>query len=128
MGLPTTWAILSLVHIFWWRESIRTHAKQIKADLKTAFSQNKFLVCGDDGLFIGQRAVYTLYEELVRKCGGVFSPGKHFVSTPKPHFPFLRGVFLERLYQYSIQDGVVSNFMRDSAIPLRGLVRPEVPE
>jgi len=124
MGLPTSWALLSLVHLFWWNEATVQAATERRVKLKSAFAANRFIICGDDGLACTWREVSSGYLTLVRACGGESSPGKHFtaVGAKRP-----RAVFLERLYEFSTDGGRVEGGTRDGAIPLRGLVRPELP-
>jgi len=124
MGLPTTWALLSLIHIFWWSEAIRRVARRRRISKKKAFDANRFLVCGDDGLFLGSREVSDEYLKIVGDCGGVSSPGKHFICDSTK----MRAVFLERLFDIGIEDGEVVSMARNSSVPLRGLVRPDVPK
>jgi hypothetical protein len=124
MGLPTSWALLSLIHLFWWTEAIKGGARARRVKLSSAFAANRFVICGDDGLACTWREVSREYSRVVEACGGRCSPGKHFtaVGMKRP-----RAVFLERLYEFSVADGVVVGGARNGAIPLRGLVRPEVP-
>jgi len=81
------------------------------------------MICGDDALALVWSETSTAYSDIVRACGGQPSPGKHFISRG----PVLRGVFLERLYEFSTSGGRVLGGRRETSIPLRGLVRVEVP-
>lgn len=122
MGLPTSWAILSLIHLFWWDRSIKTVALRRHIKLKVAFALNRFKICGDDALFCGMHDVALQYSRYVERSGGFVSAGKHFVVRGVPK----RAVFLERLYQFHSESGLITGGFRHKAIPLRGLVRPEV--
>lgn len=133
MGLPCTWAILSLIHLWWWDEAVRGVALEKRVSLDTAFKENRYVICGDDALFVGWSATAERYKEIIRSCGGEPSPGKHFESRGKR----LRGVFLERLFEFTVgmtrpsyahcASEHVVEFDRVPALPLRGLVRPDVP-
>jgi hypothetical protein len=125
MGLPTTWAILSLIHLFWWSRAVARVALRRRVPMKSAYAANRYTVCGDDGLFCGWTEVASEYLSLVHSSGGTESPGKHFVVSGCVR---RRAVFLERLYQFEVSDGLITGGTRHSAIPLRGLVRPDVPE
>jgi hypothetical protein len=124
MGLPTSWALLSLIHLFWWNEATVRAAAERRVKLRSAFAANRFVICGDDGLACTWRDVSSGYLSIVRACGGESSSGKHFTATGalRP-----RAVFLERLYEFATEDGRVAGGTRNGAIPLRGLVRPELP-
>jgi len=124
MGLPTTWAMLSLAHMFWWDCSIRDAAWISRLPLKDAFSLNRFQVCGDDALFLGWDLTQERYLDIMAACGGVPSAGKHFVCRS----PAKRGVFLERLYEFRSVQGRVYAGSRNGAVAIRGLVRPDIPE
>lgn len=122
MGLPVTWALLSLVHTFWWDTAIREEALARNVHPSTAFALNKFTTCGDDGLFAGWKSVAERFKVLVRECGGSASAGKHFESSGP-----LRAVFVERLYTFTASEGLISSGRVLNVVPVRGLVRPEVP-
>jgi hypothetical protein len=123
MGLPTTWAILSLVHLWWFDESIARVASRRRLSASKARRLNRFMVCGDDALFVGMDEVAHEYNAVVGSSGGTPSAGKHFHVVG----PRLRGVFLERLFEFEAGSEVTGG-SRLGAIPLRGLVRPELPE
>jgi len=122
MGLPTSWALLSLIHLWWWNDSVRLEAAERRVKLGDAFRANRFMTCGDDGLACCWTGVSSRYSLLVRACGGAESPGKHFVvdRSVRP-----RAVFIERLFEFATEDGRIVGGYRNGAIPLRGLVRPE---
>lgn len=130
MGLPITWAILSLVHLFWWDYAIRITCEVTRSNLSESFRNNRFSICGDDALFIGTRAVADAYKDIVSACGGSTSPGKHFECSPLEirGSTKLRGVFLERLYQFNLESGTVVSGEREEAIPLRSFVDVDTPQ
>jgi len=122
MGLPTTWALLSLLHNFWWTLSIRRVARRRKVPFASAFKLNRFATCGDDGFFIGWMDVVAEFNDITRRCGAEFSEGKHFVSSQGK----LRGVFIERLYDVTLDKrGYVSAVTRKCVLPIRSLIAPE---
>jgi hypothetical protein len=83
MGLPTSWAILNLVHLFWWHEALRE-----SSCLTTR--RGVFSCFGDDALIVAEPPVLESYDRLISECGGKLSVGKHARSST-------RGVYLERL-------------------------------
>lgn len=121
MGLPTTWALLSLIHLFWWDEAVAQECRSRKDKLASFRRLNRFATCGDDGLACVSSGVPQRFSSLVHLCGGSPSAGKHFECGGGNR---RRAVFIERLYEFSVKDGLVSGGCRHSAIPLRGLVRP----
>jgi hypothetical protein len=124
MGLPTSWAMLSIIHLFWWEDSIAAVAGLQRASKKEAFRLNRYAICGDDALFAGRLEVARQYSRLIESCGGVPSPGKHFECTGAVK----RGVFIERLFEFQVEQGLIAGGTRNGAIPLRGLVRPDNPD
>lgn len=70
MGLPLTWITLSLVHLFWGK-----HAERAQGPLRQPFR-----LCGDDLIGLFTPKMDKQYTEIVLKCGGAFSAGKHFKS------------------------------------------------
>jgi len=72
MGLPTSWALLSIIHLWWGAEAAKTSPR---GELRRA---HRLAICGDDALFATTVAGATRYNELVEKCGGALSKGKHF--------------------------------------------------
>jgi len=122
MGLPTTWALLSVLHSFMWDLAIRSTADRRGVPYKAARAANKFIICGDDGLFVGWQDVSDAFSLLTQRCGFEFSAGKHFVCA---HAPF-RAVFLERLYTFKADKfGTVVSTHKSESVPLRALVQPE---
>ena len=87
MGLPTSWAILSLIHLFWMDEA-RKASRFLRQECR-------FHIMGDDALLLTNHRGAEAYKNIVRVCGGEPSKGKHFESKGLT----LRGVFLERLYE-----------------------------
>jgi hypothetical protein len=87
MGLPTTWCLLSIIHLFWWKEAIRSSSLPRKAWASAC-------ICGDDLIAVAPPVVLDRYERLVQICGGELSPGKHMRSKS-------RGVFLEMLFGFT---------------------------
>jgi len=89
MGLPTTWAILCLVHLYWLDAAEAAGPLPEKPGDRPLTA--KFAICGDDAVVAGHPLILDRYEELIRLSGGVLSPGKHFRSDEG------RAVFLEEL-------------------------------
>jgi hypothetical protein len=81
MGLPTTWALLCIVHLFWIDVSCE-HRPSLK---------ERAAVCGDDLLAYWPQDVIETYHSLLAACGAKISQGKHFV------FPD-GGVFTEKCF------------------------------
>jgi hypothetical protein len=125
MGLPTSWAMLSLLHLFWWEDSIAQVAGTLRLSRKSVKSRNRYAICGDDSLFCGTVEVAHQYSRLIESTGGLPSEGKHFECRRQTR---PRAVFVERLYEFSTDGTLITGGARNGAIPLRGLVRPENPE
>nr|WAK75253.1 MAG: RNA-dependent RNA polymerase [Narnaviridae sp.] len=122
MGLPTTWSLLSIIHLFWLDQAKRAHPRK-KGEL--AFS-----ICGDDALVAGSVASARVYADRVKACGGSPSAGKHFESVPDPkdQVKKVRGVFLERLFEFTLDSrGKIIRGERNAAVPLKGLSSKGVP-
>lgn len=83
MGLPTTWSLLNLIHLFWWSQTKKETVGLVK-------EAGVFSCFGDDALMVSERPAIDAYHRIIRESGGVLSEGKHAVSR-------MRGVFLERL-------------------------------
>jgi len=117
---------LSLAHLFWWDEAKVRVSKALRIPLPVVHNRNRYQICGDDALSAGQAEVSVAYTGVVRESGGQESPGKHFlVKSPNR----LRGVFLERLFEFAVgSDGLISGGRRHASIPLRGFIRPEAPD
>nr|QIJ70075.1 RNA-dependent RNA polymerase [Ludgate narna-like virus] len=118
MGLPTTWCLLSLVHLFWMDEVMRTSRPGAR-------SRHRYSICGDDALLATTHIGASAYSRLVQACGGVPSEGKHFVSVGGD---VRRGVFLERLYEFPVTLRGLGRCRRNPAIPVRGLTSGSLPE
>jgi hypothetical protein len=89
MGLPTTWSLLCLVHLWWMDEARREiPLPRFSGGRPPLF---RSLICGDDALIVANSKCLDRYEEVLRASGGIISPGKHFRSSSG------RGVFLEKL-------------------------------
>jgi hypothetical protein len=82
MGLPHTWALLNLVHVFAFEEMCRIHGRSSKY---AAF-------CGDDLLACMSDEEHETYQGLMQAFGFEFSAGKHFVSEDI-------GVFCETFFR-----------------------------
>lgn len=79
MGLPTTWALLCLTHLFWVDEA-RHAVGRSRSGFARSPVREREVICGDDlSAWWGSDLVVT-YEGLARECGAVFSPGKHLKS------------------------------------------------
>jgi hypothetical protein len=64
MGLPTSWCLLSLVHL-WWMDEMRRTSKGTAAR-----RAHKYHICGDDALIATTRLGARRYKELVARSGG----------------------------------------------------------
>jgi len=130
MGLPTTWSILCLVHLYWIDFAQRTPSGRLTKSQILDYS-----ICGDDAIIIGGKVALDIYNHAIEACGGVLSEGKHFRS------PLGRGVFLEILVTYkgkqekhwrlqrlgySPTDKIMNfnSYKLSKAISLRALVSP----
>lgn len=127
MGLPSTWALLSLLHIHWWEEAIREVGRATRRSRRHMAIYNRYMVCGDDGLSVCEPAVADAYERIAGAFGAELSPGKHFRSKVGLD-GVARGVFLERLLDFHFSaEGVVLAVRRVDAVPLKGLFSPDHP-
>nr|WAK75233.1 MAG: RNA-dependent RNA polymerase [Narnaviridae sp.] len=120
MGLPMTWVSLSIIHYCWWQMALRRVCHQRRLALRTGRQYNRFLICGDDAIFVGWKEVAEEYNKILSSFGAQVSAGKHFLSCTKPY----RGNFIERLYEFHVEGGLVTSVTRDPSIPLRGLSQP----
>jgi hypothetical protein len=117
MGLPTTWFLLSLCHLFWVEEA-------------TAISpgeKHSAAICGDDLEAFWSKMVIDRYHTVLNQCGGQISQGKHFV------FP-RTGCFTEKCFaikrsspsrRVPRQRGGCESLLWFKAISLKGLVNPK---
>jgi hypothetical protein len=80
MGLPTTWFLLCMVHLFWIDEATRGMEKGL---------DGRAAVCGDDLLAHWPQKSINRYHKLLSLCGAKISEGKHFVFNR-------RGIFTEK--------------------------------
>jgi hypothetical protein len=88
MGLPTTWFILNLVHLFWIDESV----KRSKCRQSEYLLSQSAAICGDDLVAFWPRPVVDRYHELLSACQAKISSGKHYVSNVG------RGIFTEEVF------------------------------
>ncbi|UHM27598.1 MAG: RNA-dependent RNA polymerase [Sanya ochthera mantis narnavirus 2] len=121
MGLPTTWVLLSLIHLFWMDTA--------KGAALLSFPGKRSVrirgaICGDDAILATTAAGAVAYRKIVAMCGGSASQGKHFECSQGP---LRRAVFLERLYQWEVVDGKLRNGIRFAAIPVKGLTSSTLP-
>jgi len=120
MGLPTSWCILSLIHLFWLEEAFI--AARIPRRLR------RYAICGDDALVLTNKDGKNRYRQIVTQCGGQASDGKHYESEAKPGGT-LRGVFLEKLYDFTL-DPTTKLVCRSTlcpVIPVKGLTSRSLP-
>jgi hypothetical protein len=91
MGLPTTWLLLSLTHLYWWKTACN---EEFSARGRHASSeyQARAVICGDDLAAVAPPNVLNRYEKIMDECGGELSAGKHCRSVS-------RGVFVEELFE-----------------------------
>lgn len=118
MGLPTTWSILSLIHLYWVDVGRRASRLAVHS------ARTRGLICGDDALLALNGAGASAYAECVRACGGEVSAGKHYESREGP---VRRAVFLERLFEFTVTGGKLGPGIRVPAIPLKGLTADVLP-
>jgi len=82
---------------------------------------------GDDALLATDRLGAQRYKDLVMMCGGSPSAGKHFESTVGRGSDFVRAVFLERLYEFRVVDGVLATGNLVPAMPVKGVTSTTLP-
>lgn len=76
MGLPHTWCLLSLVHLFWVDQACR-----VSRDARVHPSlPRRAAICGDDLVAHWPKWAIERYETVVAQCGGKASAGKQFRS------------------------------------------------
>lgn len=75
MGLPTSWCMLSLIHLFWMNEVKKTASSVDRRML------HKYSICGDDALLATTKVGAERYKAIVREFHGLPSVGKHFECT-----------------------------------------------
>nr|BBV14771.1 RNA dependent RNA polymerase [Barley aphid RNA virus 6] len=143
MGLPTTWTILSLIHLF---------------IIEQAFNEVAFVgprlyrICGDDLVAIAPKKVIDSYHRIASACGVKFSAGKHFVSHRYAVFTEViakvnrsvtdhRNLLGDDVYEKFVKQKrhrrlllvrradkgeVISSLSLVRYIPLKGLVKPDL--
>lgn len=116
MGLPTSWAVLSLIHL-WWCEETRKASRWMRKDFYAH-------IMGDDALLATDRTGAERYKSLVRACGGEPSHGKHFESEGNHE---VRAVFLERLYGFRREEGRLTSGTLCPAMPVKGVTGSTLP-
>jgi hypothetical protein len=119
MGLPTSWCVLSLIHLYWMDVAKAAALASMKRSPRI-----RFAICGDDALLAIPATGAAAYQQIVKDCGGEPSKGKHYECTSGP---VRRGVFLERLYEWRVQDGKLTQGIRFAAIPVKGLTSKNLP-
>nr|QFU28543.1 RNA-dependent RNA polymerase [Narnavirus I-329] len=91
MGLPTTWSLLNLMHLYCWDHAVREY--RTSSTSYVHHHPSRCQIFGDDLIGIGPDELIDLYEANLFSVGMKLSPGKHFRSKR-------RGVFLERLLTF----------------------------
>ncbi|ASA47306.1 RdRp [Point-Douro narna-like virus] len=97
MGLPTTWPLLCLTHLFWCDQSlVQLHGRGGCREKETPGSSREAeVICGDDLAAAWRPDRVAAYEEIAVLCGAVFSPGKHLKSK-------VYGIFTEDIYSVQV--------------------------
>jgi hypothetical protein len=119
MGLPTSWVLLSIIHL-WWMDEVRRTSPPGKER-----SAHKHAICGDDALLSTTRVGAARYREIVSASGGSPSEGKHYECLGKKGN--LRGVFLEKLLEFDHKAGRITGGVINGAIPVKGLTSRSLP-
>jgi len=119
MGLPTSWAILSLIHL-WWCDEARIASGWSKKDFAAH-------IMGDDALLATDGNGALRYKDLVRMCGGSPSAGKHFESIARGQGAKVRAVFLERLYEFKVENSVLTAGNLVPVMPVKGVTGTTLP-
>lgn len=117
MGLPTSWCILSLIHLYWLDEVKNTSKRRDRPHHKSS-------ICGDDALLATTSLGARTYRNIVAACGGAPSVGKHYECSAGYT---RRGVFLEKLLEFSVVGKYLGGGMRFPAIPVKGLTSRNLP-
>jgi len=121
MGLPTSWCLLSLIHLYW-LDVAKAAAIEASGRRKPRIRSS---ICGDDALIATTVAGAQSYRQCVIDCGGSPSEGKHYEDTGVKSVR--RGVFLEKLLEWGIEDGKLFLGNRFPAIPVKGLTSRNLP-
>jgi hypothetical protein len=125
MGMPTTFSILCLVHLFLVSEaSRRAHSREDQRRCRRDVA-----IFGDDLCALWPQNVINEYHRLLDKIGAKISVGKHYVMKD-------RGCFCEKFFKISehivyrnpsAKGNILFTSHRirwSSAFPLRGLIKP----
>jgi len=106
MGLPTTWVLLSLYHLWLWADAkMISPIPPFARDLRRA--SVLYSICGDDAVAIAPSPVLDRYEENLTQTGGDISGDKHARSSS-------RCVFTEELWQFPSRKEVWRYFCKGS--------------
>lgn len=119
MGLPTSWTVLSLIHL-WWIDEVRSTTRD-----PYLRKRHRASICGDDALLATTRAGADRYRAVVAACGGEASPGKHYECSLGST---RRGVFLEKLFEWGVSGSLLTEGSRAAAIPVKGLTSRSLPK
>jgi hypothetical protein len=120
MGLPTSWCVLSLIHLYW-LDVAKTAAIEAAGRRKPRIRSS---ICGDDALLATTVVGAASYSQCVKDCGGSPSLGKHYECSLGA---VRRAVFLERLYEWDVEDGKLRRGIRFAAIPVKGFTSRNLP-
>lgn len=92
MGLPTSWSLLNIMHLYWWFKA----SSVVDSHVPKAFS-----CFGDDAILVAPMPIIVEYNRQIGLCGGELSKGKHALSRT-------RGLYLEHLMHFTAQLSWVS--------------------
>nr|QHD64826.1 RdRp [Erysiphe necator associated narnavirus 3] len=107
MGLPTTWPLLCLVHLFWvdlsqYAPTSGNHQDGVRAGRESE------RICGDDLVAWWRPSRVQLYESIAVACGASFSKGKHLKSSRY-------GIFTEEIFSVRQDRGEIrASCLRDA--------------
>lgn len=123
MGLPTTWGLLCLVHLFWVavadateRNGASSRSSISLSGLSVKAKSGQVRICGDDLIGVVSRPFATAYERIAELCGAKFSARKHFHSRTI-------GFFTEEAYRFR-RDRVLLGKSGFPKLPSRQTLRP----
>lgn len=92
MGLPTTWFMLCLTHLFW-----VDYATSAVTDLnERSRLRSRVAICGDDLIAHWPKSVSERYHTVLGECYGVISKSKHYRLEAA-------GVFTEKVFRVRVQ-------------------------